>query len=207
MNCLWAAGPEPGKKKKSRLLSRFCSANSSVSGRLGQPWTTAGNPLAGCANHPVGRNARSVLSAGGFGKSGAFLWVFSPGYCRMREEHSWLIVPGGLRIRPFTRNGGSGTGTCRPPLEVFPGAPTCKADVAHTRRRGSCLGGRCPPAFWADPSSWRKEDAVVPDHRVAVGGRRGGCGQHGGPFSTTQGAPIIISFCKASFKLLRYSMS
>lgn len=42
---------------------------------------------------------------------------------------------------------------------------------------------------------------------VLVGGRWGGCGQHGGPFSGTQGAPIIISFCKASFKLLRYPVS
>ena len=119
----------------------------------------------------MGRNVSSVLSAGCLSKSGAFLPVFSRSYCRMREEHSWLIVPRGLRIRPFTRSKGAEMGRCKPPLKVFPGAPTSKANMEHARHWGSCLGGRCPPALWADPSPCSVVDAVGPDHGGAGGGQ------------------------------------
>lgn len=98
-------------------------------------------------------------------------------------------------------------GRCKPPLKVFHGGPTSKANTEHARHWGSCLGGRCPPRLQADPSPCSKGDAVGQTMEVLVGGREGGRGQHGGPFSSTQGAPIIISFCKASFRLLRYPVS
>lgn len=124
-------------------------------------------------DHPMGRNMSSVLSAGRLSKSGAFLPVFSLSYCRMREEHSWLIVPRGLRIRRFTRSGRAEMGRCKPSLKVFPGGPASKANMEHARCWGSCLGGRCPPALWADPSPCREGDAVGPDHGGAGGEQTG----------------------------------
>lgn len=122
-------------------------------------------------DHATGRNVLSVLSTGRLSKS--FLPVFFLSYCRMREKHSWLIVPRGLRICPFTMSGRTEMGRCKPPLKVFHGGPTSKANTEHARRWGSCLGGRCPPRLQADPSSCSKGDAVGPDHGGAGGGQRG----------------------------------
>lgn len=46
-----------------------------------------------------------------------------------------------------------------------------------------------------------------PPQKMLVGADGEVMGSMGGPFSSTQGAPILISFCKASFKLFRCPVS
>lgn len=73
-------------------------------------------------------------------------------------------------------------GRRKPPLKIFPGVPTSKGNVEHTRYWGGCLGCRRPPALWADPSpGWGMQWGRTAE--ALVGGREGGHGQHGGGLS------------------------
>lgn len=64
-----------------------------------------------------------------------------------------------------------------------------------------------PSRSLVSPQSLLQEGNCGATTEDAGGGGWGGHGQHGGPFSSTQGAPILISFCKASFKLFRCPVS
>lgn len=89
------------------------------------------------------------------------------------SELAWLIVPRGLSNVPLPGVEEAEMRRCKPPLKVFPGVPTSKANMNHAGHWGSFLGGRCPPALWADPRPCNKGDAVGPDNRGVGGGQMG----------------------------------